>query len=333
MLPLILSYDSIMLRKYYEGTARIINEATEIGRLLGVIDAANLQRPRTELRRRNRIATIRSSLAIEGNTLTEEQITDLIANKRVVGPAREILEVQNAIAVYDRLEQYDAFSEASYLAAHATLMKGLVDDAGRYRTRGVGIFKGEVVAHMAPPAWNVDNLMKELFEYLRDDEDNLIIKSCVFHYEMEFIHPFMDGNGRMGRLWQTVILARHNPVFTYLPIEREIKNSQEDYYRVLALADRSGMSTSFVEYLLEKIRISLSQLIDAQRTNYTDTERLTYFTETTQLHHFTRKDYLAVFKHISTATASRDLRKGVSLGLFEQQGTGRLTSYRMKEAP
>jgi len=219
---LIVSYDTIMVEKYFEGTTKIINLSTEIGKLLGAIDANYLQKPKTELRRKNRIKTIQSSLEIEGNTLSIDQVSELFENKRVLGPEKDILEVKNAIALYKDLSIFDAFDQDSYLKAHEILMKGLIEHAGEYRRKGVGIFKGEQVAHMAPPAWNVHNLMTNLFVYLRDSEDNLIIKSCVFHYEMEFIHPFADGNGRMGRLWQTIILMQANPVFEFLPIELEI---------------------------------------------------------------------------------------------------------------
>ncbi|MEL6720714.1 MAG: Fic family protein, partial [Bacteroidota bacterium] len=186
-----------MLQKYYEGTPKIINSSIEIGKLLGIIDAANLRKPQTTLRRANKIKTIHSSLMIEGNTLSLEQVTDIVENKRVFGPAKDILEVKNAIEIYKQLNEFEAFDEQSYLKAHGLLMKGLIEKAGQYRTAGVGIFQGEKVAHLAPPAWNVSHLMRGLFDYLKNGEDNLLIKSCVFHYEMEFIHPFMDGNGRM----------------------------------------------------------------------------------------------------------------------------------------
>lgn len=323
-----LSNDGIMLKKYYEGTSKIINEATEIGRLLGIVDAANLRKPTTELRKKNKVKTIRSSLAIEGNTLSEGQITDIINNKIVIGPAKEVLEVKNAIEVYDSLETYDPFSEASYLSAHASLMKGL-DEPGKYRTQPVGIFKGEQLAHMGPPAWNVHHLMSELFGYLQHGADNLIIKSCVFHYEMEFIHPFMDGNGRMGRLWQTVILMKHNPVFQFLPVETEIRNSQSEYYKVLSVSDKTGVSTAFIEYMLEKIKVSLTVLIDSQRVSHDATDRIAYFIEHIEMDEFSRKDYLKAFKHISTATATRDLKKGVEAGRLLRVGTDRNSRYRV----
>ncbi len=316
-----------MIQKYYEGTPKIINLSLEVGKLIGVVDSTYLRKPPTNLRRENRIKTIQSSLMIEGNTLSLDQVTAIFENKRIVGPAKDIMEVQNAIEVYNKLRNFNPYSEESYLAAHRILMSGLVDHPGKYRTTEVGIFKGEKLAHMAPPAWNVRNLMGNLFSYLKKSEDSQIVKSCVFHYEMEFIHPFMDGNGRMGRLWQTLLLMQENPVFEYLPLEKEIKDNQEKYYEALAASDKEGLCTRFIEFMLGMIKISLSGLIDDQRNSFSDEERLQYFKEQTDLSEFTRKDYLRVFKDISTATATRDLKKGVNLGMLKRKGENRLAKY------
>lgn len=321
------SNDRIMIQKFYDGTPKIVNLSIEIGKLLGIVDSTYLRKPQTRLRKENKIKTIQSSLEIEGNTLSVDQVSALFDNKRVMGPPKDILEVQNAIQVYQDLARYDAFQEESYLEAHRTLMNGLIPDAGRYRTGNVGIFKGEQVAHMAPPAWNVSNLMGDLFRYLRENADNLVIKSCVFHYEMEFIHPFMDGNGRMGRLWQTVLLMRENPIFEFLPIEAEIRNRQQDYYDVLAAADKEGIATRFVEFMLEIILKSLGEQVQAQRVNLTDLERIQYFREQSKLNTFTRKDYMEMFKDISSATATRDLRLGVEQGILKRRGENRNTVY------
>lgn len=327
------SNDGIMIHKYYEGTPKIINLSTEIGRLLGVIDTTNLRKPQTELRKKNKVKTIRASLAIEGNTLSEDQITAMIEHKRVIGPSKDIKEVENAIRVYENLSNFDPFSKESYLEAHRLLMTDLVGTPGQFRTGSVGVIQGDRIAHLAPPGWNVDNLMTNLFAYLENGEDNLIIKSCVFHYEMEFIHPFMDGNGRMGRLWQTVILMQVNPVFEYLPIEQEIKRSQDEYYHVLSQCDKEGLSTKFVEYLLDKIKLSLAELVDTQKDNFTDTERLNYFLDQVDIREFTRKDYLKMFPKISSATATRDLRKGVEEGILTRKGNDRLANYQKNNPP
>lgn len=324
-----LSYDTIMIKKYYEGTTLIINLSTEIGKLLGIVDSTYLRKPQTALRKENRIRSIQSSLEIEGNTLSIDQVTTLFNNKRVLGPSKDILEVKNAINIYNQLDQFDPLEIESYLCAHELLLNGLVDKPGQFRTKGVGIFKGDKVAHMAPPAWNVDHLMNELFAYLSKGEDNLIIKSCVFHYEMEFIHPFMDGNGRMGRLWQTIILMKENPVFEFLPIEEEVRNTQEEYYEKLSISDKQGVSTVFVEYMLRIIKKSLENLINTQRTQLTDVERIQYFRDNYPDKEFSRKNYLNLFKDISTSTASRDLNKGVKLGKFEKEGDDRKTKYKI----
>lgn len=321
------SNDGIIAEKYYEGNSKIIKLSIEIGRLLGIVDSTYLRKPQTNLRRENRIKTIQSSLMIEGNTLSLDQATAIFDNKRIIGPAKDVAEVQNAIKVYRNLRNFDPYKIESYLKAHKILMSGLVSDAGEFRKKEVGIFKGEEIAHMTPPAWNVNHLMSNLFSYLKSSDESLIIKSCVFHYEMEFIHPFMDGNGRMGRLWQTLILMKENPVFEFLPIEIEIKNNQEKYYEVLSESDKEGLCTKFVEFMLDMIKISLNQLVDAQRNSFTDVERLHYFKDQTSFKEFTRKDYLNVFKDISIATATRDLRKGVELGILKRLGDNRLSKY------
>ena len=193
------SNDGIMIRKYFEGTSKVINLSIDIGRLLGIVDSTYLRKPEPRLRRENRIKTIQSSLGIEGNTLSIDQVSAIFDNKKVVGPPKDILEVQNAIQVYQNLTQFDPFAPESYLNAHKLLMSGLIEGAGKYRTSNVRIFKGEEFAHLAPPAWNVQNLMENLFHYLKSSEDSLLIKSCVFHYEMEFIHPYMDAKMRMEK--------------------------------------------------------------------------------------------------------------------------------------
>ena len=323
------SNDGIMNKFYYTGTTKIINLSIEIGKKLGIVDSNYLRKPKTKLRKTNRIKSIQSSLWIEGNSLTIDQVTDIFDNKRVIGPEKDIIEVKNAINTYKNLNNFDAFEINSLLEGHKLLMNGLIEQAGKFRTQGVGVFKGENLAHLAPPAWNVSNLMQELFNYLRLNNDNIIIKSCVFHYEMEFIHPFSDGNGRMGRLWQTVILMLENPLFEFLPIELEIKDNQQEYYEVLSKSDKSGESTIFIEYMLNIINNSLEKVINQQRNNLSDVERLKYFLDHYNEREFTRKDYLAFFKDISTATATRDMKKGISQGFWVKSGDNRTTKYKI----
>lgn len=313
----------------YEITPSILRKIASISEKIGVAKAQFLDKQNPQLRKQNRIRTVHSSLKIEGNTLSEEQITAIIDNKKVAGPIKDINEVINAIAVYDGLKNYQAKSEKDFIAAHKHLMKNLVPDAGKYRKQGVGIMKGSEVAHIAPPFERVPFLMKELFLYLNDKNELTLIKSCVFHYELEFIHPFLDGNGRMGRLWQTLILKEEYPVFESLPFETIISKNQKEYYKALSDSDKQGKSTPFIEYMLGIIEASLSELLETQYTLLKDTDRLAYFLAQ-QEGTFTRKEYLKVFKKISSATASRDLKKGVDLGLLEKEGDKKLTVYKVK---
>ena len=208
-------------------------------------------------------------------------------------------------------------------------MESLIEDVGKYRTQSVGIVKGSKVEHLAPPFENVPYLMKDLFKYLQKSDEIELIKSCVFHYEMEFIHPFLDGNGRMGRLWQTLILMEKYPVFEFLPFETLISSDQEKYYNALAVSDKSGKSTKFIEYMLSVIDDSISELLDFNNRTLSEKDRLEYFISSNRTE-FTRKDYMNIFKDISSATASRDLKKGVELNLFEKIGEKNKTIYLLK---
>lgn len=312
----------------YQITPEILKLIASVSEKLGQINAKFLDKPSPKLRKENRIKTIHSSLSIEGNTLTEEQITALIENKRIIGPEKDINEVLNAIIVYNQLDSFDPKSSKSFLKAHEILMKGLVPENGKYRKKGVGIMAGDRIAHMAPPAENVPHLMNDLFSYLKASKEISLIKSCVFHYEMEFIHPFIDGNGRMGRLWQTLILMKEYPVFEYIPFENIIHKTQSNYYHALSQSDKSGNSTPFIEYMLNVIDDSLYNILDFKSRILNTEDRLTYFSELNQTE-FSRKDYMNVFKEISSATASRDLKKGVELGLFDKEGDKTKTIYRI----
>jgi len=313
----------------YDISPKILKLITSISEKIGEVNANYLTKQSPQLRKQNRIKTIHSSLQIEGNTLTEEQITALIENKRVIGPEMEVLEVLNAIKVYEKLEDYKLYSDKSFLKAHLELMQGLIESAGKYRKQGVGIMKGSKMEHVAPPYENVPYLMKDLFEYVKDSEELTLIKSCVFHYEMEFIHPFLDGNGRMGRLWQTLILMSEYPVFEFLPFETLISQTQNEYYEALAMSDKSGKSTFFIEYMLEVINKSLANLLNYNNRVLKDIDRLDYFLKL-DIKEFTRKDYMNTFKDLSSATASRDLKKGLELQLFESIGTQNKTKYSVK---
>lgn len=312
----------------YQISSEIQKKIASISEKLGEVKAANLHKLPTELRKRNRIKTIQSSLEIEGNTLTVEQITSIFENKRVLAPEKDILEVKNAIAVYKQLDQLDFKSCDDLLKAHGLLMKGLVQSAGRFRSNAVGIVRGVQVTHIAPAANMVYPLMIDLFDYLKKDKDLWLIKSCVFHYEFEFIHPFTDGNGRMGRLWQTLILKHYNSVFEFLPVETLIKKRQQEYYSKLGEADNAGDSTCFIEFMLSILEESLESLLQSQKVTVLGTDRILIFKDIIGSQVFSRIDYMRHFKNISTSTASRDLKDATAKHILEKNGDGRLSVYK-----
>ncbi len=193
------------------------------------------------------------SLAIEGNTLSEEQITAILDGKRVLAPPRDILEAHNALATYELMNKWAPHAESDLLAAHRLLMKGLLPDAGQYRLGGVGVMSGDKVVHMAPPASRVSILMRNLLRWLQKTNTHPLVASSVFHYEFEFIHPFADGNGRMGRLWQTLILSQWQPLFAYIPVESLVHQHQESYYAAIRQSNSESDSSAFVLFMLERI--------------------------------------------------------------------------------
>ena len=219
------------------------------------------------LRRANRIKTIHSSLAIEGNTLSEGEVQAVLEGKKVVAPLKEIQEVKNAIKTYELYPKLNLFSIQDLLLAHGTMMSGLVDEAGMFRKGGVGVFDGNKPIHIAPPADRVRDLMSDLFGWLENADDHLLIRSCVFHYEFEFIHPFADGNGRIGRLWQSLILGRLNPIFEHLPVENMVYSNQQAYYHAINRSSDLGDSGPFIDFMLEEI---LNALVDHQGKSNAD---------------------------------------------------------------
>lgn len=239
----------------------ILNLVAEISEIIGRYTVLAEQNLTPRLRRENRIRTIQASLAIENNTLTLEQVTAVIKGKRVLGHPREIQEVRNAFATYEAMEEWEASSEKDLLAAHELLMHGLVDETGRYRSGGVGIYRGDQLIHMAPPADRVTELMADLLDWLANTNEHPLVASCIFHYEFEFIHPFADGNGRMGRLWQTLILRNWKHLLAYLPVETLIHERQEDYYRALSVADQQADATPFIEFMLTTLNDALRDAV------------------------------------------------------------------------
>ena len=246
-------------------TAKIIELISRISEKIGEINSLENSPHHVELRKQNRIKTIHSSLAIESNSLSIEQITAIIEGKRVLGAPNEILEVKNAIQAYELLLSLNPYEEKDLLKAHSLMMKDLVNRRGKYRNDGVGIFDGENVVHLAPPAERVPHLMGDLFDWLKKSDAHPLIKSCVFHYEFEFIHPFQDGNGRMGRLWQTVILKEWKDVFAWLPVETLVKENQADYYKALSTSDSDADSTLFTEFMLSMILSAVEEIIRTEK--------------------------------------------------------------------
>ena len=235
-------------------TSEIVSLVADIAEQIGRLSAdAGFERD-LRLRSINRIRTVTGSLAIEGNTLTEDQITAILEGKTVLAPPRELQEARNALAAYDTLPQWSGLHEADLLAAHEVLMLGLLDHPGTYRSSGVGVMAGDKVIHMAPPAAQVPRLMGQLFEWLQATKEHPLIASSVFHYEFEFIHPFSDGNGRMGRLWQTLLLSRWNPAFAWLPVESLVHQHQEGYYKALNASTQASDSAAFIHFMLGCIR-------------------------------------------------------------------------------
>jgi Fic family protein len=237
----------------YRITPAILHCTEEIGEALGNLRAYADSATVPALRRGNRIKTIQASLGIEGNTLTLDQVTAVLDGKRVLGQPREIQEVRNAFAAYEELANWAADSRSDILAAHGVLMAGLADEAGRLRSGNVGIHRGTEVVHVAPPPAQVPGLIDDLLAWLKETEEHPLVASCVFHYMFEFIHPFQDGNGRLGRLWQTLILGQWRPVFAMLPVESIIRDHQQEYYAALAASDQDVNATPFTEVMLNAI--------------------------------------------------------------------------------
>jgi Fic family protein len=255
-------------------TPEIVRLISEISELLGSFSVTNPSELSPILRRVNRLRSIHASLAIENNTLNLEQVTAIVNGKKVLGHPREIQEVKNAFAVNEMLETLNPLSIKDLLKAHDILMSALVDESGRFRSGGVGIMKGREVIHIAPPAERVPELMDDLFTWLKNTDVHPLIASSIFHYEFEFIHPFVDGNGRMGRLWQTLILKQWRPILAYLPVETVIHNRQETYYHVLGKSNQQADSTSFVAFILHAIEESLRETIETDQVTDQESDQV-----------------------------------------------------------
>jgi Fic family protein len=313
-------------------TPELLTCCADIARLVGRVEALPSAVPQPKLRRRNRIRTVHATLAIEGSGLDEAAVTALLDGKRVLGPRTEIREVQNVIAAYDRVARFDPGTMTDLLAAHGILMKGLASDAGRLRRGDVGVVQGSRIAHVAPPASQVHRLVEQLLEFVRRDAaTHVLLKAAAVHYEIEFIHPFSDGNGRLGRLWQHRILLDMHPVFEHVPVESIVRARQPAYYAALAESDRAGVANPFLAFALGATRDALAELLAELRPQApTATERLDRAREAFARREFSRADYARIFPSLSMPTASRDLRAGVDAGRLRRRGDRATARYRFQ---
>ncbi len=252
-----------MYKPPFDISNSMLNRTISITEKISEISSYNSLRRMPALRRNNKIESIHSSLVIEANSLSLQQVRDVIDGKQVIGPKNEIQEVKNAFKAYSMIEGFEGYNEADLLKAHKMLTDLILDDAGLYRNHGEGVYDGDKIIFMAPPETLVPSLMADLFDWLKnDDETHILIKSCIFHYEFVFIHPFSDGNGRTARLWQNVLLTKWNPIFEYIPIESQIQKYQNEYYAAISKCHSNGNSNEFIEFMLKMIDEVLDGVID-----------------------------------------------------------------------
>lgn len=287
--------------------------------------------PSPRLRRENRIRTIHSSLAIKNNTLTLDQVTAVLDGKRVLAPPMDIREVQNAYEAYKALSSLDPTSIDNLLRAHGFMMDGLVKDAGRFRNGNVGVFDDDQLVHPGTPAHYVPEVIAQLFDWLRTSSQHPLVKSCTSHYELEFIHPFSDGNDRMGRLWNSLILREWHPLFAWLPVESLVQERQGQYYEALARADAVGEGTFFVEFMLATIAEALREAISdqAKPENEQVNLRQRQLLEALRANPHLAYAQAAELIGASYATARRDLARLRELGLVRREGSDKARAWRV----
>jgi Fic family protein len=285
------------------------------------------------LRKINRIKTIQGSLAIEGNKLSESIITEILEGKHVIAPLREIQEVKNAIKTYDAFSSLNPYKIEDLLKAHGLMMEALIDDSGRFRRGGVGVFAGTQAVHIAPPAERVPFLMNDLFGWLKESRDHLLIRSCVFHYEFEFIHPFTDGNGRMGRLWQSLILSQLHPIFENLPVENIVFQNQQQYYDAISKSSGATDCGAFIEFMLEEILTTLKKRQGVSLKNRTSDTANDTVNDTVNLIRSNPKitiDELALKLNKSRRTVTRVLKKLQEEGIISRIGSDKTGYWEVK---
>lgn len=317
----------------YEITDEMLEIVSEIMENLGKLNGVNELQKLPVLRKVNRIKSIHSSLAIENNTLTVEQVTDVINGKRVFGPKEDILAVHNANYAYQELSHIHPYEMEDLLRIHGIMMKDLVIEAGQLRTGQVGVYDQEgTLIHLAPPAELVPNHLQKLFEWLKDSQVHMLIKSSVFHYEFEFIHPFRDGNGRTGRLWQTALLAYWKPIFAWIPIESMIKEHQEEYYEAIRLSTIQGKSNAFILFMLGVINQVIKNLVhDTKRQMHHVSRQVTALLEVMESYPQSAKELMERLQLKSLISFRKNyLNPALQLGLIEMTEPDKPTSRNQK---
>ena len=319
----------------FEITNTMIHEVAEIAELVGKLTSTNQLSTNPILRKTNRIRTIHGSLAIEQNTLSLEQVTAVLNGKQVLAPPKDIAEVKNAYEIYERLDELDPYSVDDLLTAHGIMTRGLIDESGVFRSRPVGVVDQEGhVLHLGTLPNYVPDLVMKLLDWVKDSDIHMLIRSCVFHYELEVIHPFADGNGRIGRLWHTLLLSKWNPVFAWLPVESMIHARQPEYYAAINASNNAGESTVFIEFMLSAIKASL---IDAVNTSdeVSDvpmdkaTLRWKKIEKFLEIHEFIMNADVRKLCGVSAATANRILADLVLKGKLIKYSEGGHWAYRL----
>ena len=304
----------------FQITNKIIDDVAEISELVGRLSAHDHPSSNPNLRRTNRIRTIHGSLAIEQNTLSLEQVTAVLKGKHVLAPPKDIAEVKNAYEIYECLDELDPYSVEDLLTAHGIMTRGLVEESGMFRTRPVGVVDQEGhVLHFGTLPQYVPDLVMELLDWAKSSDLHMLIRSCVFHYELELIHPFADGNGRVGRLWHTLLLSKWNPVFSWLPVESIIHDHQQEYYAAINTSNDAGESTAFIEFMLSAIKASLMDAIhtsDAMSDGKMDKKTLRWqkIEQFLQAHEYIMNADVRELCGVSAATANRILAELAECG-------------------
>ena len=321
----------------FEITNTIIDSVAEIAELVGRLTSTNQLSSNPTLRRSNRIRTIHGSLAIEQNTLSLEQVTAVLNGKHVLAPPKDIAEVKNAYEIYERLDELDPYSVDDLLTAHGIMTRELVDESGMFRTRPVGVVDQEGhVLHFGTLPQYVPDLVMELLDWVKNSDVHMLIRSCVFHYEFELIHPFADGNGRVGRLWHTLLLSKWNPAFAWLPVESIIHDRQEEYYAAINASNDAGESTVFIEFMLSAIKASLIDAINAS-DEVSDgvrdkaTMRWKQIEKFLETHPYIMNADVRVLCGVSAATANRILASLVAESKLVKYREGGHWAYKMHE--